>query len=94
MEARDVSWAPIAGTLTLSHMLFIKEPGLIYNTDGTPGYPNRQEGFSHVAFCDGPTQNFEANSKKMGICASAIQGYTGAYTATFNIALDCSTIPG
>jgi len=82
------------GDAQAGDILFIKEPGLVYNTDGTPGYPNNQEGFSHVAFCDGPNQNFGANSIKMGICASAIQGYKGAYTTTFNIALDCSTLPG
>jgi len=70
-------------------LLFIVEPRL------TGGYPDQQDGFSHVAFCltGGPNgSNFTGQNGSAGVCALPTAGLPSEFGTTFNRYLDLSHI--
>ncbi len=78
-------------------LLFVQHGSLVYNPDGSSGYPNGQAGFSHVAFCYqaggvGSGQNYGANSETIGLTVSANRYWHDFYGLGFTQMLDMSTV--
>jgi len=78
-------------------LLFIVEPGPVYNHDGTAGYPNIQGGFSHIAVCYraggiSGGSNFGANSSTLGIGIRSNISVPSEWGTSFNRALSMQNV--